>query len=295
MSQKTGGKNHNVAPTYCAATNQLAFAGRQQGSDKRDIYLINLSQGNALVQLTNTRNAEENYPCLSRDGQMLVYEKREGGRREHETEIWLKKLRTGEDIMLGSGCMPSFSPDGHTIVFVRHSDDALSTCIWTMNTDASNQMKLTDTSLGTVWHPRFSPDGQKIVFDCYKSHQNNVDLYVIDRNGSAPEQLTINESYDGQPYWADDGNIYFTSDRGGRDKHYQIWRFRYGRSTAPIIHNEEDGGDRPIGATIHTVQNGETITDIARRYGVTVKDIVRWNSLTTMTITPGMKLKVSAQ
>jgi len=45
----------------------------------------------------------------------------------------------------------------------------------------------------------------------------------------------------------------------------------------------------------HTVQNGETITDIARRYGVTVRDVVKWNSLTTMTITPGMKLKVSAQ
>ena len=283
MSQKTGGKNHNMAPTYCAATNQLAFAGRQQGSEKRDIYLINLSQGSALVQLTNTRYAEENYPCLSKDGQLLVYQKRDNGRREHETEIWLKKLRTGDDIMLCKGCMPSFSPDGRTIVFVRHSDDALSTCIWTMTTDANNQTRLTEPSLGTVWHPRFSPDGRKIVFDCYKQQQNNVDLYVIDRNGSAPEQLTINESYDGQPYWADDGNIYFTSDRGGRDKHYQIWRFRYA------------GGPIPPGPKFHTAQSGETITDIARRYGVTVKDIVLWNNLKTMTITPGMKIKVSAQ
>lgn len=296
MSQKTGGKNHNMSPTYCAKTNQLAFAGRQQGSETRDIFLINLSQGNALVQLTNTHNAEENYPCLSQDGQLLVYQKRDNGRKEHETEIWLKKLHTGEDILLCSGCMPSFSPDGKTIVFVRHSDDALSTCIWTMNNDASNQMKLTDTSLGTVWHPRFSPDGRKIVFDCYKGQQNNVDLYVIDRNGSAPEQLTINDSYDGQPYWADDGNIYFTSDRGGRDKHYQIWRFRYGRSTNSVIQEKKVSPPTPpTSASTHTVQNGETITDIAKRYGVTVKDIVRWNNLMTMTITPGMKLKVSEQ
>jgi LysM repeat protein len=43
------------------------------------------------------------------------------------------------------------------------------------------------------------------------------------------------------------------------------------------------------------VQDGETITNIAKRYGITVRDVVKWNNLTTMTITTGMKLKVSAQ
>lgn len=283
MSQKTGGKNHNMAPTYCAATNQLAFAGRQQGSDMRDIFLINLSQGSALTQLTNTRSAEENYPCLSRDGQSLVYQKRENGRKEYETAIWVKKLRTGEDIMLASGCMPSFSPDGKKIVFIRYTDDASSTCVWTMNVDASNQMKLTESSLGTAWHPRFSPDGRKIIFDCYKSQQDNVDLYVIDATGSAPEQLTINESYDGQPYWADDGNIYFTSDRGGNKKHYQIWRFKYG-STGP----------KTTSVTYHTVRQGETISQIAAHYSITVSNLVKWNNLQTMTVSPGQQLRVTA-
>lgn len=286
MSQKTGGKNHNVAPTYCAATNQLAFAGRQEGNEKRDIFLINLSQGSALTQLTNTRNAEENYPCLSRDGQSLVYQKREGGSREYETEIWLRRLRTGEDIMLARGCMPSFSPDGRTIVFVRHTEDGQSTCIWTMTSDGNNQTRLTDTSLGTAWHPRFSPDGRQIVFDCYKSQQDNVDLYVIDRNGSAPIQLTINDSYDGQPYWADDGNIYFTSDRGGSKKHYQIWRFKYGS-----FKSVPDDGQQPV-SEYHVVRQGETISQIAARYGTTVNNIVTWNKLPTMTVTAGQRLKV---
>ena len=43
----------------------------------------------------------------------------------------------------------------------------------------------------------------------------------------------------------------------------------------------------------HTVQSGETITDIARKYGITVRDVVSWNKLTTMTINAGMRLKVS--
>ena len=45
----------------------------------------------------------------------------------------------------------------------------------------------------------------------------------------------------------------------------------------------------------HTVKSGETITEIARRYNISVRDVVKWNKLTTMTITEGMKLKVSAQ
>jgi len=124
---------------------------------------------------------------------------------------------------------------------------------------------------------------------------------VIGRNGNALTQLTINKSFDGEPYWATDGNIYFTSDRGGRDKHYQIWRFRYGSvSPQPFITDEEtnikniDSSDKYSGV-FHIVKDGETITQIARQYGVTVKDIVKWNNLMTMTITSGMKLKVSAQ
>ena len=280
MSQLTGGKNANMSPTFCAATNQVAFAGRQSGATMRDIYLMNLSQGSALTQLTNTPDAEESYPCLSRDGSTLVYQKRGRGRAEYETEIWMKKLRTGEDIMLTTGCMPSFSPDGRTIVFVRHTSDAKNTCLWTMTTDGGNQAQLTNSTLGTVWHPRYSPSGTQIVFDCYKSEANNVDLYVIDSSGSAPTQLTINESYDGQPYWADDGNIYFTSDRGGRDKHYQIWRFQYSKGPVPPL------------VDYHTVLPGEKISQIASRYGVTVNNLVKWNNLQTMTLTPGMKLKI---
>ena len=123
----------------------------------------------------------------------------------------------------------------------------------------------------------------------------------MDSNGNGLTQLTINKSYDGEPYWANDGNIYFSSDRGGVDKHYQIWRFRYGVSTLniksipSISEVSTEIAPQPTSFTYHTVQEGETITVIARRYGVTVKDIVKWNKLMTMTITPGMKLKVSAQ
>lgn len=50
---------------------------------------------------------------------------------------------------------------------------------------------------------------------------------MIDVDGNNLTQLTINKSYDGQPYWTTDGYIYFVSDRGNNVGNYQIWRFKY--------------------------------------------------------------------
>ena len=298
MSQLTGGRSHNVAPSYCSATNSVAFDGQPEGNSVSDIYLVNATQGGALTQVTNTPDAHEQYPCLSHDGKRIVYEKRRIAGNIKDTEIWIKNMQTNENIQLGLGRTPAFSPDGRSIVFVKYASDGYTTCLCIVNADGSNLTQLTDASMGTVWRPCFSPDGRHIVFQCTKQQKGDADLYVLDRNGNGLTQLTINKSFDGEPYWANDGNIYFTSDRGGRDKHYQIWRFRYGQvttggTTGGII---VDPPTPPITiGTYHTVQQGETITDIARRYGVTVKDIVKWNNLMTMTITPGMKLKVSAK
>ena len=300
MMQLTGGKSRNIAPSYCAATNMVAFDGRPEGNSISDIYMVNALQGGALQQITNTTDAHEQYPCISSDGKRIVYEKVLQYRNEKDTEIWIKNLQNNENIQLGLGRTPSFSPDGKSIVFVKYASDNYTTCLCIINSDGSNLTQLTDASLGTVWRPCFSPDGRHIVFQCTKQQKGDADLYVLDRNGNGLTQLTINKSFDGEPYWANDGNIYFTSDRGGRDKHYQIWRFRYGAVTPPPSPDDDDIGkkeddNKPYYGSYHTVQQGETITEIARRYGVTVKNIVQWNSLMTMTITPGMKLKVSAR
>lgn len=279
MNEKTSGKNKNVAPSYCAATDMLAFAGRFEGASFRDIYMMNATQGSALIQVTSTPNDEENYPCLSRDGKKIVFEKVNGYGKYGDAQIWIKDLKTNETSLLGTGRMPSFSPDGRTIAYVRYASDGETMCLWLMDANGGNNIQVTNINMGSVSHPRFSPDGSQLVFQCRKPDKGDYDLYVIERNGNNPTQLTINKSYDGEPYWSTDGNIYFTSDRGSKDNHYQIWRFKYGK--------EETKAD------VHIVAQGETITQIAQKYNVTVKDLVKWNRLQTMTLLPGTRLKVS--
>ena len=299
MSEKTSGNNQNMSPTYCATTNMLAYSNRYGSYGQRDIYMVNASQGSALTQVTNTPDAEENYPCFSHDGRLMVYEKRQVNSRFVDTEIWIKNLVTNENMMLGHGRHPSFSPDGQTIAYVRYTADGWSTCLWLMNIDGSNPSQITGTNMGVIWHPRFSPDGSQILFECSKPEKKDFDLYVVERNGNNLKQLTTNTSYDGNPYWSTDGNIYFASDRGGKDGNYQIWRFRYSsQASSPTVNTNYQKSTPastsvPSYTTMHEVARGETIKQIADKYGITIRDIVKWNNLQTMTLTPGMKLKVS--
>ena len=305
MSPKTDGRNFNSSPTFCPATNKLAYAGRQEGAFLSDLYMMDVSQSSALRRVTNTPSEAESHPCLSVDGKTVVYEKRIYGGSERDAQIWRLDLQTESQTLLCQGRMPSFSHDGRKIVFARITSDGQNSCIVVMDTNGQNQTELTDAKMGNVGMPRFSPDDQQIIFNCVKKDKKDLDLYVINRDGTALTQLTFNKSHDGDPYWANDGYIYFSSDRGGRSGNFQIWRFQYGKSytsnrytPAPKPHEEVIPQPQPnpiYNGAYHTVQNGETITDIARRYGITVRDVVKWNNLTTMTITPGMKLKVSAQ
>ena len=42
----------------------------------------------------------------------------------------------------------------------------------------------------------------------------------------------------------------------------------------------------------HDVKKGESLTDIAKAYGCTVGDIIKWNQMSSTTITEGTKLKI---
>ncbi len=45
---------------------------------------------------------------------------------------------------------------------------------------------------------------------------------------------------------------------------------------------------------IYTVRRGDNLTEIAKKHGVTIRDLKRWNSLKSTRIHPGQKLKVTA-
>jgi len=68
---------------------------------------------------------------------------------------------------------------------------------------------------GLTLHPIWSPDGTKIAFVKGFSGKN-AEIYVMNADGSDPENLTHNPSGDDSPVWSPDGTkIGFVSIRDG--------------------------------------------------------------------------------
>ena len=243
MIQKTSGKNRNYSPTYSAAIDKIAFRCQNEGSITSDIYLMSGTKGKALTQITESSDAFENNPNFSKDGKFLVYDKQSYKYANkysfanvlgletstviiESSEVWLKNLETGENILLGNGYQPCFSPDAKTISYVKYSSDAKSCSVWTMELNGDNQIQITDAKKGYAFYPRWSPDGKRIVFQSTKKDKKDADIYIVDIDGNNLTQVTLNKSHDSTPYWTTDGYIYFTSDRGGKKGNFQIWRFK---------------------------------------------------------------------
>lgn len=47
-------------------------------------------------------------------------------------------------------------------------------------------------------------------------------------------------------------------------------------------------------ATVHTVKKGDTLTKVSKQYNVTIKNLKKWNGLSSTTIKVGQKLKLTA-
>lgn len=210
----------SIDPCYCVATDRIAFA--RLINNYYDIYMMPATKGNALIPITETNRDNEISPSISPDGTLLAYQKY---LYSVDAEVWLKNLSTGENMLLGKGGCPSISPDGKKIVFTKYESNN-SQNIWVMEIDGSNAQQLTASKEEWATCPKWSPSGNKIVFQSNKK-KSNFDIFVMNANGTGLVQLTTNESNDMTPFWAKDGYIYISSDRGAEKFNYNIWRFFY--------------------------------------------------------------------
>jgi dipeptidyl aminopeptidase/acylaminoacyl peptidase len=120
------------------------------------------------------------------------------------------------------------SPDHERLVFTTTMDGGVN-AIATIDIDGSD---MTVIKRGNVEYPTWSPDGSRIAFAWLPRHVDNVDVYVMDADGSDVERVTDDPFDDIRPRWTPDGRslvyVNFDPDEGNPDTQWttsaDIWR-----------------------------------------------------------------------
>jgi Tol biopolymer transport system component len=200
-------------PAWSPDGTKIAFvSGDLHNPITFEIYVMN-ADGSNRTRLT-TDSLIDGVPSWSPDGTKIVFMSGAGSLFDlNSFDIFVMNANgsnrtrlTNNTIMDGQ---PSYSPDGTKILF--SSGDAFATAgieIYVMNADGSNKIQLTNNSLPDGF-PAWSPDGAKIVFASGISGSNpfrpfdetNVELYVMNADGSNRTQLTNNSVLDWFPDW----------------------------------------------------------------------------------------------
>ena len=85
------------------------------------------------------------------------------------------------------------------------------TDIWTMSPNGRHQVNLTNDPSAPQWSPKWSADGRRIVFTSNRATAadpapGDLEIFVMDADGSHKRQLTFNSFDDLDPAWSPDGH-----------------------------------------------------------------------------------------
>lgn len=95
-----------------------------------------------------------------------------------------------------------------------YSDASNSLDLWIATLDGQLQPLTQDPDPSSEREPAWSPNGSKIAFTSNKA--GNLDIWVVDPDGSNPVQLTTDPADEEEPTWSPDGSriVYIKDERG---------------------------------------------------------------------------------
>ncbi len=206
VQRVTSNEVFDSAPKWSPDGITIAFFSVRDGN--WDVYLID-ADGTNERQVTD-HPGRDLCPSWSPDGARLTFaSNRADG--EH-FELYTADLASGDVQRLthtSAGVAPcsSWSPNGQWIAFQAYHNGGME--IFVMRSDGSEARQLTDTPGAGRWcgAATWSPDGLRIAFHSNRdgvggqADMNDLEIYVVEADGSSLHRLTENEVYDGHPAW----------------------------------------------------------------------------------------------
>lgn len=225
-------RNNVLDMNFSIDGKELAFT--EKLDDDYNIYQINATQGAAIQQITSTSNRETS-PLYSPDNKLIYFTKSEyssaiGGYRNY---IWSFDRTTALLTQYGEGFTPSIGANSKDVLYVtRNNKESGLGEIGSINLNTGVVSNiLSDPEMGFST-PKISPDGKKLL--CVGSTKatsyrlENLDIYVVNVDGTGLTQLTFHPGHDVSAVWSPDGKyIYFLSQRGTETGKYGVWQMEY--------------------------------------------------------------------
>jgi Tol biopolymer transport system component len=221
-SEQTRLTENDTSDTYPSLSpdgSKIAFVRLSNQVDNLDIYVMN-SDGSELTRLTENHKSDT-YPSWSPDGSKIAF----SSGASNNLDIYVMNADGSEQTRLTDNptmnLRPSWSPEGSEIAFSSNRDGNYE--IYIMSSDGSEQTRLTENDTADSY-PSWSPDGSKIAFDsgrdtmiiipAFGLEDGNLEIYVMNADGSDSTRLTENDWADYYPSWSPDGSqIVFSSNR----------------------------------------------------------------------------------
>jgi hypothetical protein len=127
-----------------------------------------------------------------------------------------------------------------SIAYQSRAAGELRWAIYVMNSDGSNRTRVADAQSGFLAAPSWSPDGSRIAF--VSDLGGNPDIWVMDRDGRNPTNLTNHPEKDHSPAWSPDGDrIAFASVRDSL--YWEIYAMRTDGSDVQRLTWWDDASD----------------------------------------------------
>jgi Tol biopolymer transport system component/uncharacterized protein YjdB len=192
-------------------THDLIYA-RAAAGNLSELFVLGMSGTRAAPIRLNAGNVSRE-PSPSPDGTQLVFaiSQRDLTTGELQEDLFIVR-RDGLGMrrltsMAGYEHQPRWSPDGQRILFRASSDVNARPNLWVINVDGTGLRNLTATLGTTVTDVRdaaWSPDGARIAYIAAVRGQHKV--WIMQADGTAPIQLTVDAGFDSSPAWAPAGD-----------------------------------------------------------------------------------------
>ena len=216
-------------PAFAPDGKRIAFVRSSGPIYVDELFVFSLSDGHTR-QLTFDHKRIFGPPSWTPDGREIVYSSNRAGL----ASVWRISADGGTPHMVEAAgpiaWFPNVSLTGRQLAYERIDEEQN---LWqTTLLDATHVREpasiLVPSAKTYNLFPQFSPNGRKIAFQSERS--GYAEIWICDRDGSNPTQVTTLERFAGSPHWSPDG-------------HYLAFDYR------PVQHSEihvvEVGGSRP--------------------------------------------------